>query len=750
MPTTAEFFEKVLGTTETGYVELKTDNFETSRWFEWPEDRRFLASYTDMRRSEDVWFSAMLFNQKDRHSENSTVTQAVYMDADECHPSRFRVKPSYSIQTSEGHWQCFWLLDQPYPAADVSNVGHKIAVAHKPDGCDQSGWISSKMMRVPGTTNTKYDIPYRVRFSDEHSSLAVHTLEDLDNAYDDINVERAIEVNSAVPKRLPKVTEALENFPPELWHLYEDDVPEGGSWSSRMWALLMGLFQTGYTPEEAFVVAKNARCNKYLPEHAGKLTQQGVPIPERSDPEGTTWNEVLKAHRAYLEGEEVPKVPTVAESEIVEREVKHRVRVKPSFLTDDERDMVASERTFIDDYTEWVRSKSDSAEKFQRTLAYLLLSCVYGNLAYINPQFGRMDLNLYVMILGPSTFGRKSTARSMFLRMLHEFERVTSTRIDIGSDFTGEGLNRELSERPDMVSLVHRDEFQGFIHEIYNKTYLTGVTEKLTEMYDGRVHNTLRSRSDASLRDRIHVIFSMLGLGIADEVAEALTDKSFKSGFLARFVWAVIDDIGEITPEMVLVGQQETDYDSVSRDEFIDDTIDYFQDRMIALNSGSGTRKKMLMNNLAFERYSEWVLQISGLTDDDMFKSPSDSMIPSVERLRYSVWKAAALLAVHEGTDKIEYHHVVHALAQAELWYEDMAYMASMISTSEFERDVAKVEAFMASSPNGRRTKASVYAKFAATRPNTVQEWIESLLRAGVIQDERTHYRYAPHGGSDD
>src|SRR5690606_35905342 len=126
----------------------KTDNFETSRWFAWPDDRNYMARYLDMRKDEDVWFSAMLFSEKDRHAENATVTQAVYMDADECAPERFRLTPSYSVQTSEGHWQCWWLLDQPYPAADVSEIAHKIAVAHKKHGCDQSGWIPAKMMRV--------------------------------------------------------------------------------------------------------------------------------------------------------------------------------------------------------------------------------------------------------------------------------------------------------------------------------------------------------------------------------------------------------------------------------------------------------------------------------------------------------------------------------------------------------------------------------------------------------------------------
>src|SRR5690606_10980337 len=271
--------------------------------------------------------------------------------------------------------------------------------------------------------------------------------------------------------------------------------------------------------------------------------------------------------------------------------------IKASFLTDDERALVADQPSFIDEYVAWVKTRTDAAERYQRSLAYLLLSCVYGNLGYISPQFGRMDLNLWLMILGDTTFTRKSTSRSLFLKVLHEFERATSQQVDIGSDFTPEGLTRELSERPNQVSLVHRDEIQGWFHEIYNKTYMSGSIERMTDLYDGRVMGTLRAGKDASIKTRAQVVFNILGMGIKDEIqgwfheiynktymsgsiermtdlydgrvmgtlragkdasiktraqvvfnilgmgikdeiARVLTDDHFKSGFLARFLWA--------------------------------------------------------------------------------------------------------------------------------------------------------------------------------------------------------------------
>lgn len=732
------FFESIYGTEDSGYIELKTDDFQTSRWFSWPDDRQYIVRYLDMRRSEDVWFSAMLFDQKDRHAENATVTQAVYMDADECEPERFRVKPSYAVQTSEGHWQCWWLLNKPYPATDVSEIAHKIAVSHKKHGCDQSGWIPSKMMRVPGSTNTRYDIPFRVRYQ-EPVTATVYTMSDLIDAYGDVSLDKAAVVNNDLPSRLPQATETIGKIPSDLYDLYSEDVPEGGSWSSRMWRLMMGLFEAGFTREEVFVVGKRARCNKYDPEHAGKRTQQGNEIPLRRDPEGTLWAEVLKAEAAWQQGEKTPAAEVVVEpGDDMELFGFRQKAIKPNFLTAEERQMVKDEPSFIDEYTAWVASRTDSAPRYQRSLAYMLLSCVYGNLGYIEPMFGRMDLNLWLMILGDTTFTRKSTARKLFLMVLHEFERATTQIVDIGSDFTPEGLNRELSERSGQVSLVHRDEVQGWFNEVFNKSYMMGAVERMTDMYDGRVMGTLRAGKDSGIKTRAQVVFNILGMGIKAEIARVLTDDHFKSGFLARFLWASAETPKTITPEMVLVKQREVDHDSISHDEYVDDLVDHFTEQHLALGAAEGRKVKILMTELALERYDEWVLKIMGVTDPS-FREVSDTMVPSTERLRYSVWKSAALLALHEGFTVIEYRHLLHALAQAELWYEDMSIMAGTIASSEYERQVNDVLAYIASSPNGKRTKASVYRKFASWRVNVVELWLDTAIKSGMLIDTPSH-----------
>lgn len=725
---TGEFLNLVLGSDQDGHIELKTEDFQLSRWFQWPAKRTTLTKYVELRDTEDVWFSAMLFSKTDRQAENATTTHAVYMDADECHPDNFRVPPSLVVRTSEGRWQVYWVLDRAYKASEVWDVAHKIAVAHKRQGCDPSGWVPSKMMRIPGTLNLKRAIPDRVQVESHHEDH-VYTLASLEEAYSDISLSKVQVQTEATPETTPELLDCLDKLPDEVFDLYDDEVLEGGSWSERMWALLMGMFDADFTPEEAFTVSQNAKCNKYAPENAGKRTQQGSVIPLRTDPEGTLWREVRKAYQAHTDG--AVEAPTEADlADVGDR--NHPAGHKGfSFLTDEERELVENTPSFIDDYVQWVASNTDSSERYQRSLAWMLLANVFGQHAYINTSFGALDLNLWMLVLGDSTFTRKSTAVKLMLRVLHEFERFQANIVDIGSDFTPEGLNNKLGERDGLVSLVHRDEIQGFFREVFTKTYMAGAMERMTSLYDGNVQVSMRANKDSGQSKRAHTIFNIIGIGIKDEIPEVLTAQHFASGFLARFLWAVDDTPAEITRDMVVIGEKTYEHDSVSRDATIDRFVEGFGEAIQTLTDDF-SRVKIVFNPETKERFDDWCVQIAGISDP-IFKTEQASLIPATERLKISVWKAAALLAFQTGYRTIEDFHLYHALAQAELWYEDMYRMANLVSASDFERKVQKVEHFIAEAANQSRKRSTIYRKFASHRTGEVDEWIDYLVKSGIV-----------------
>lgn len=734
-----QFFEDILGPKRSGHLQFMSEQFTMEKWYKWDDPHHVFRDrgYLDLRSDRDVWYSVYLYSERKRSAETALNAHAVYMDADTCAPENFRLPPSYVVESSEGRYQVYWLLDSGYEPEAVQQAGRRIAVAHKHQGCDQSGWIPTKMLRVPGTTNTKYMIPFRVSVVDDNRRI--YTLAEIEKAYDDIELGK-IEVieSSAIPGVLPRLSDALNKLPDDIWHLYEDEVPEGGSWSSRMWALLVEMFRAGFTSEEAYVVAWAAKCNKYHPNAAGKLTQQGVKIPERHNPEEVTWREVLKAQRE--QGKEVPEDREPAD--VVKPAPKPESKyAKADFLTPDERVLLAETTTFIDDYVAWVASRTDSDPRYQRTLAYQLLSCIYGDMAFFDPGHGAMGLNLWVLICGGTTWSRKSTARSLMLKVLHAAEHdAISGTVDIGSDFTPEGLNKELAERDGMTSLIHRDEIHGFFREIYTKNYMSGAIERLTELYDGKVQVSIRATKGSGNKKRATTTFNIMGLGIFEHISEVLNASNFESGFLTRFVWCVVDE-PEVTAERIHVQLREVEYDGKYEDQQIEEWIEQFNDIRQNYLAGSASRQRLTMTEIATDRLNEFGQQIMGLTDE-RYKWESGSPIgSSAQRLIWSTMKSAGLLAVHDGSRVIEHHHILSAIEQAEYWYDDLTRAIESVAASEFQRSVQELELYIAKARTSRRKLSAIYSHFSQHRTADVTEWIQALENQGKAeyQDGKTY-----------
>lgn len=715
-----EFFDLLYGDSH-GYIDIVTlgdDNtLSNERWFEWPRERAVVIKYCELRTDEDVYTSVGLFSDKHRTKEDAkAVTRVAYADADTCPPSKFRLRPTIELETSQDRWHAFWVLDKEYPLNEASEASRRIAKAHKDDGCD-GGWIASKVLRVPGTSNTKRHPAWSVKGTINGD---VYDLNEINVAYADIDInERRVATTdyTAVPELLD-VFDLLEKVDdPELFNLYSQEVEEGRSWSERLWRLELDLFRAGFNPQEVYTISWHAKCNKYHPDFAGQRTETGVVIPERRNPEEVLWAEVRKAELSW--------------NEVIIPDEEPETSNQREFLTPEERAFVLNNPTFVDQYVQWVASKTDAAQTYSRTLAFVILSCVYGQHGFIYPKHGKERLNLFALILGDTTSTRKSTARNKALSLIRAWEKRTDSKIDLASDITAEGLSKALGDRDGLVSLIHRDEIQGFFTEAYTKTYMSGVLGTLTDLYDGHVRVALRATKGQGQSNRSEVTFNFLGVGIAHDVAEVLTDKNFRDGFLTRFVWSIADPV-PITREREEV-EQGNDFDEVFKeDPQIAEFCRTFQVSMRKWRQKEAHVIKMDAESL--RRYNDWKWDIAQL----VMASPNAATLePSRQRLAVSVWKAAALLAMHEKSDMITMDHLLPALAQAELWFADMERMAGMISANDFQRKVDGLEAYVLTGVNQRRNIANVYKTMLNThglRKSEVDEIVSNLHYQGRLR----------------
>lgn len=714
---TGGFFDAIFGSGQgiaTLVTKGVTGELTEQRFFKYPEQRDDMIAHATAKAGDDVYFSPILFNAERRIKENAKTVSVIYADADTCAPENFLLQPSISVQTSVDRWHTYWILDGEVEPQQAALVSKKVAYAHSHQGCDKSGWNTTKLLRVPNTTNRKRE-PYAITAV---NTGLVYNLDDFDLHYGDVEVEPIRELSlealpSGWPDLMPTMAKLQSN--PEIIGLYLDEPSGNSDMSKLLWKLEIALFRQGLTKEEVFVVTRNAKCNKY---HS--------PLrPKRVDADGDLWREVQRAHISFLEEEGDAQQPLDL-TDITLNDTKQIE--KPSFITQVERNDVLSHRTFIDDYRDWAMSKTDGAVQYQIASAFTLLSSVFCDIGYAVPKFGKMGLNLWFMVLGETTLTRKSTSRNLMLRAVREFEKYSGYQIDIGSDATPEGVTSILAERDGKTSLLHRDEVQGMFKDFINKTYMASAAERFTELYDGHVPVVIRSSKGKAQTERAETNFIMYLMGITSKTADVLTTEYFRSGFLARFIY-VTAPTPPRTKESEDI-QQADEYDVVVRDEALDWMIKSLYDSVAFWQKkGSPSPRPVRLSQAALERFNLFKWEMGNWAENHPEK---ESIEPSRQRLALSIWKCAVLLAMYEKSEQVELKHMLTAIYYSEDWFWNLVQMAGAISASEWQRDVDRLETVV-TERGGRIRYEEAYKKFSNKRKREFDEMVEALISQARI-----------------
>lgn len=725
---TEDFIESVYGSGQ-GLATIVTKNPTTNelteqKFFEYPAQQAEMVAYASTHSDSDVYYSPILFSEPRRIKENAKTVSVIYADADTCAPENFLVQPSISVQTSEGHWHTYWILDSEVDPQKAALLSKKVAYAHAHQGCDKSGWNTTKLLRIPNTMNRKEGKNDTVTAT---STGLIYSFADINGVYGDVEVEPIRELSlEPLPESWPDLMKTLAKVQsnPEIVGLYMEQPKADSDLSKLLWKLEMELFRQGLTAEEIFVLCRSAKCNKY---HS--------PLrPKRLDADGDLWREVQRAASSFKD----EGVVTVTMPEPITT-----IQVAPtvddiSLLTAEERDIVSQHRTFIDDYLDWATSKTDAAIQYQIASAFTVLSSVFSDIGFAVPKYGRMGLNLWFMVLGETTLTRKSTSRNLMLRVIREYEKFSGYQIDIGSDATPEGLTTILSERDGKTSLLHRDEVQGMFKDFINKTYMASAAERFTELYDGHVPVTIRSAKGKTQTERATTNFVMYLMGITSKTADVLTTEYFRSGFLARFIYVTAE-----TPERTKKSediQQADEFEVIVRDSAMENIVkSLYNSVTFWQKKGSPSPRPIRLSEQALERFNQFKWEMGNFAESHPEK---ESIEPSRQRLALSIWKCAILLAMYEQSEEVKLRHMLTAIHYSEDWFANLVKMASAISASEWQRDVDKLEALIIDR-GGRIRYEEAYRKFNNKRKREFDEMVQALqsqARVGIVTDNRKSY----------
>jgi hypothetical protein len=472
-------------------------------FFSWPKDHakieQFLL-YNEQNRN--LYFCINLLSKMERRKEFCLESDIVWADLDEKNPQEIEdIPPQIVIQSSPGRWQAFWRLTAKLPPYEAEEYSRRIAYKY---GADKSGWDLGQLFRVPFTKNLKYQdrppITISRAFNTEAPAKLFESLPNMFLTKNDPDIPQQ-DSEATAGNIIYKYGSNLQQT--RFSALYYQEPERDADWSRLLWNLIHECFKAGMSPQEVFTVARSAPVNKY--ERDGRPAEH-------------LWKDVLKASAPYASGK-----------------LEAAMLVMPELVTEPKT------RTFVDEYREWGIETSDAPEAYHDLCCLITSSAIISGAVRFDTNSGLQVPNIWGMILGPSTIGRKTTVMSKAMSFLMKID----PKLIVANEATPEGILTGLSERPHRTSIFWRDEVSGLFELMNRREHYVGMQTTLAKLYDVPEFHIKRLKSDVYHIESAAFIF--LAGGVTDSVFDAITEGYITQGFLPRFL-VICGEPGEYRP----------------------------------------------------------------------------------------------------------------------------------------------------------------------------------------------------------
>lgn len=703
----ALFFDYLFGKTE-GYVCIATakpdrTNFKQA-WFNWPHQINELISFIEQRSiSRNVWFGVSLFTKAERSREFAVPGNILWADLDEVTPHEIpdEFKPSMVLESSPARYQAFWRLDQYVDPEVAQDYSKRLAYFL---GADKSGWDLEQLLRIPLTTNHKYI-----------NSPEVDLLYAYDNRYSTDTFDKLPHITSAGTSlsNIPDPPEESELPDPELvlykynnvllgngfFPLYSTEPHDTDDWSKRLWRLINICIETEMDDNETFVLARQAKCNKYARDRR---------------PNSFLWAEIVKAR-----GSKQKQFNT--QGQLVPLAIPQLVPV----------DYAPPADSFITQYRNWAEEATDAVPIFHTLCAFILLSALTSSGMILRAKWGKVYANLWGLVLGDSTLSRKTTAMEMVIDIIQEI----NGEVLMATDGSAEGLVSQLGSRPNQVSIFYRDEVTGFFDAINRKDYLADLPEMLTKWYDVPSFQTRALRKEIISVSYPYFIF--FGGGIKDKLFSLIPEQLVLSGFMPRFLIVC----GETDLERLKLTGPATRDEWTERENIVR-RLTMLHNKMnekVPIDLAGqitviGKQSDVKLTDEAWTRFNEIEVALRDAAFESHLK---DVALPTFTRLATSILKMAMLLAVVRQGEPDESNHITVTASdidEAAFYGQDFGKHAiSLITVAGISQGEKQIQAVMSAV---RRTPGILKSELMqrhSLKAREVKEIIDTLSQRGLI-----------------
>ena len=478
----------------------------------------------------------------------------------------------------------------------------------------------------------------------------------------------------------------------------EPEVVTATTISDARATLLHEIFRAGLTESQAATLAYHANV--------------GAPLQQAPDGITQLWAEVATAKafvaaqalQATTDGQTAP-APTADPRERAPKTQDRERRI--SFLTEAEREYVleSGECSWHGTrYMDWAASRSKAFNApYHRFNRWTPLSLKFGPTVLIPLGEGDMGLNFFQITLGKTTTG-KTAGQKLQKEYLTACFRPGENP-NIGGDASPNALVEALIGRDGLPSLAFIDEAHGIFQEINAQgSWRTGLRDKWTDLYEGQVPVIQRKGAKELSGVEATTHFNMFMMSTIDGMSKAIDAEYWTSGFLARFVWTIGEDI-EQSPQtralnwrrgpkakaaMSVPKQWASEHDHSIR----------------KVGATDATIAELDISDEADQRHDEF---IEALYRQSKGHRNEDRLLPTSIRFHYNILKCAALVAVSESCRRIELRHILIAIEQAEEWWANIVFMAHITDDTNFSRSVNAMEALISKQHGREMRKVEIY-----------------------------------------
>lgn len=751
-----QFFERILPDDE-GWVPIMSlgpgGGLSRCQWYHWPSEAEKMCEAVEKMSDKDVYWSPMLFCKPStlssaRHATKSNVKQVacVYADLDGLHPDDLFLEPTVLVKSSPEHYHAYWRLSdyRSLGNLDLEQLNRGVYQTHADTGVDR-GWPLAKKLRVPGSMNTKpkYGLPtpVSVEFNDRMS----YSVREFTAAYSPAStpkVDLIMEMPEIDQGDALKVLYDLKDS--RIMALYADDPLPSDDWSALMYSLECSLFEAGVELADVFTVVQDAGCNKF--KRDGR-------------PDSDLWIQ-LQRDKARWEDDRETRAD-LADAIAIEAVNGESIRIPR--LQDERNGLFWSDvhlinskyddvpqNTVVDSLAQYMNDMSSRTSKqFNYAAAMSIISAVLGSEIRVRTSFGKLNCNLYTLLLGRTTRDKKSTTASY----VKHFLRRVGAEFNLGligpEDHTPEALAQYCGEKSGESLLLILDEVQDlFARAMRSGSYMDGEIGFLTKAYDGYIPSIARKQKEQKYRKETPFSLSILCMGILDQAAGNLKVEKITSGFIPRCL-PVLPEPTDFDPARTM-----NDFTILSS---ADDEILQRQDNAFNLNlqllirakhhwrqerealepftvEGEDARALIAFEEKALDRIRDAGNMCAVLANQHPLYS--EYLAPCVERLGMSMIRMAALIAAAEQQTVVRLRHAVKAIQLAEIHMKAFEVFVACAADSDISKDVVQVEAFLAAQPNKTAARDTVLGHLLRKIDSTrrADEIIDAGARMGRIR----------------